>query len=119
MAKPRTSATGKAAEAGYQAPGWPPAMVQPPAALSCPWELMTRNSHVVPAGIPLTCTSSASPHGCGAYLTAATAPVRGLLAWMVVAHGSTAAAGRSTGGERTRGPAPATPPAITHTAPRK
>src|ERR1039457_7678306 len=110
MAKPRTSATGSGDEAGYQTPGWPPAMVQPPAAVSCPWELMTCSSHVVPAGIPLTCTSSANPHGCGAYLTAATAPVRGLLAWTVVAHGSTAAAGRSTGGERAPDP-PAAPPA--------
>src|SRR4029077_19434963 len=54
MAKPRTSTTGNGAEAGYQAPGWPPAMVQPPAAESRPWALMTCNSHVVPAGIPLT-----------------------------------------------------------------
>src|ERR1019366_920719 len=116
MAKPRTSATGSGDEAGYQTPGWPPAMVQPPAAVSCPWELMTCSSHLVPAGIPLTCTSSASPHGCGASLTVAPAPVRGLLAWAVVAHGSTAAAGRSAGGESTPAPATAAPPAITTAA---
>ncbi len=43
MAKPRTSASTTGEDAGYQL-ARPPPIVQPPAAVTCPWRLMTSSS---------------------------------------------------------------------------
>src|ERR1035438_4733882 len=73
--KPCTLPAWKGTDAGYPAARWPAAMVQPPAATSCPPGPVTSNWHRVPATTPVTCTSSSVPHGRGVYRTAAQATV--------------------------------------------
>src|ERR1700722_13829794 len=99
MAKPRTSASTTGEDAGYRL-ARPPPIVQPPAVVTCPWRLMTSSSHVVPAGMPLTCTLSCSPHTLAAYLTVAVTPVRGLAARDGTAQAGAEAAARLAAGDR-------------------
>jgi len=56
---PRTLAAWNGTGAGYHAVGWPAAILQPPAATSCPGGPVIQNGHQLPAPVPVTWASIA------------------------------------------------------------